>query len=585
MNQVGPNAAKLCRPRLTALRNPDYSTAFKPRTRVASILRSLGLTEASRLGEDWRPAILRRWTGMVLLAFIATLVGGLVALYVVSRTTGLHQTFFVYQGTLNLGSYAVSYFTPTAIIPTLIAVILKLWWGAIEDTFKRLQPYALMVKRPTSIDEGITLSYINSPMVVAAVRASLKRHWLLALICFGAFWTEVCESLPCSALPANPHLRRGGGIRFLSHQADNMGLVTVGMSALWQLSPISASSPITLPRQLEVRALPQIFIVPENHEPSWSYKTGVLTQVYGDLFTSFLYSSLNQMVYNGSQPPWSKDGWSFAPINLLPASKQVTSNHPGWNLTVATNGIRRSGVQGNNAPVNVTTETPAVRARLECTLLDTWSNVSSWSTKLDFTNTSNWNTSTLPAGITSGFEILSSFALAVAADPRKSTQVNLLTHPSRVTCCHNGTDPHAPSLASIGYWSTDQTTTSANLNFTIKWLNGKLYNWQIADADANSHLHSVWQDQPSMTALSCLPFFEAANASVTVDLGTLAVQGFSLRDRPTDVPLAWNDTYFGHDPTEYHPPGDFSSSLNVTVRSVLLFAPPPPVDTRLTRTF
>lgn len=50
-------------------------------------LRALGLTEAIHLDDDWRPAILRRWTESTLLVFLACLAAALVALFLESTKT------------------------------------------------------------------------------------------------------------------------------------------------------------------------------------------------------------------------------------------------------------------------------------------------------------------------------------------------------------------------------------------------------------------------------------------------------------------------------------------------------------------
>ena len=167
-----------------------------PRSRLQGFLQSLGLSEPNRLDDDWRPAILHRWTGLSLLAFLACLAAALIALFVISKSSGLHQSALLFQSTLTWDSQSVVGLAPYSIIPTVFAVAVKLWWGALEEAFKRLQPYVVMARRPTKVSHGIALSYINSPMFWASGRAFRKGHLLLALVCLGAFWTEVCEYGP-----------------------------------------------------------------------------------------------------------------------------------------------------------------------------------------------------------------------------------------------------------------------------------------------------------------------------------------------------------------------------------------------------
>lgn len=171
----------------------------KRRSHFSLLFRTLGLNEATQLDDDWRPAVLRRWTGMTLLVLLACLAAALISLIVESRGPGgLRQSAFVFKGTLTFGKASAVDIAPYSIIPTIFAVAVRLWWGALEEAFKRLQPYVTMAKTPTKASHGIALSYINSPMILASGRALIKGHWLLALVCFGAFSTEICRCIEIS---------------------------------------------------------------------------------------------------------------------------------------------------------------------------------------------------------------------------------------------------------------------------------------------------------------------------------------------------------------------------------------------------
>lgn len=83
---------------------------------------------------------------------------------------------------------------PYSILPTLIAVGVKLWWGAIEEVFKRLQPYATMAKGSVGVSHALTVEYMNSPLLATVAKAVRNSHWLLAVISLGAFGTEICKN-------------------------------------------------------------------------------------------------------------------------------------------------------------------------------------------------------------------------------------------------------------------------------------------------------------------------------------------------------------------------------------------------------
>lgn len=128
-----------------------------------------------------------------MLLVFATLIVGLAILYVEARRSALHQTFFVYQHNFSAENRFVTALAPYSIIPTLIAILVKLWWSALEDTFKRLQPYIMMAREPTMVSRGLEISYSHTKSLWTVWKAISNKHWLLALICLGAFWTEVCE--------------------------------------------------------------------------------------------------------------------------------------------------------------------------------------------------------------------------------------------------------------------------------------------------------------------------------------------------------------------------------------------------------
>ena len=130
---------------------------------------------------------------------MATLICGIIALFAISKESLLYESFFIYQKNVSIGKGVTADIAPYAIIPTLLAVIVKLWWGGLDSTFRRLQPFIAMTRHPVRVSEGFTLSYANMFMLWASWKARKHRHWLLALITLGAFLTEVCkcyDSLP-----------------------------------------------------------------------------------------------------------------------------------------------------------------------------------------------------------------------------------------------------------------------------------------------------------------------------------------------------------------------------------------------------
>lgn len=141
---------------------------------------------------DQQPILLRGWMGPLFLLFLLALVGALVALYITSIRGGLIQKALVYQFNFTIAS-SLTTFAPYSIIPTVFAVAVKLWFGAIEETFRRLQPFAAMSRTPAPVSQSVQVAYGGIPAVVTPIKALRNSHWLLALVGLGAIGTEICK--------------------------------------------------------------------------------------------------------------------------------------------------------------------------------------------------------------------------------------------------------------------------------------------------------------------------------------------------------------------------------------------------------
>lgn len=123
------------------------------------------------------------------------------------------------------------------------------------------------------------------------------------------------------------------------------------------------------------------FAAASDNEPS---RTSVLGSIYFELSQS------------GDTPPWSKDTWSFAPINLGQIKREAASF-----------GVETDSIGGRSS--NITFQTPATNARLECKEVATWTNTSTWLETVDFTNKTSWNDMNRPTGLDRGY-LLKGFA-------------------------------------------------------------------------------------------------------------------------------------------------------------------------------
>ena len=200
----------------------------------------------------------------------------------------------------------------------------------------------------------------------------------------------------------------------------------------------------------------------------------ILSQIFENPFSSWLYGAVIHTAYNGSQPAWSLNDWSFAQVNLSSISEN--SNHPSTN-----NASQRFGplnitefkaVVGRN--INVTLHTGAVRGRIERTPYETLSNSSNWVQMWDLQDTSFWNVSANPKDPGRGYQLLPVISL--------SSEMNtiMFASPARLKCYADGTN-EKPGLSSIGYWSKninlneEHESAVTGYNFTVKWIVGDLF--------------------------------------------------------------------------------------------------------------
>lgn len=142
---------------------------------------------------DWRPFVLRLRTLNIFVLFLGGLMAAVIVLYKYSRNSQLYQTFFVYSTNITVFGSQLSGVAPFPMIPTLLGVVVNLWWGAIDDNARHLQPYLSMSKRSTPISRGVGLSYQSSYGIWAAWKAAVNRHWVLCFITFGTFLCQICK--------------------------------------------------------------------------------------------------------------------------------------------------------------------------------------------------------------------------------------------------------------------------------------------------------------------------------------------------------------------------------------------------------
>lgn len=313
-----------------------------------------------------------------------------------------------------------------------------------------------------------------------------------------------------------------------------------------------------------------------------------LTGFYAHLSTNWLYSATMQLAYNGSEPSWSKDGWSFVPIDLssIPDSEMYQST-PSTKNSSSDTAIKATSV-------NVTLTTPALRGTLDCTIAEAAANLSSWVTEWDLSDSDRWNISINPAGLERGFEVNRLIELGVQTG---LSTTPILAGEHTILCCANISDDTSNQESAIGYWSAnyppnpgyDFETESGPYprNLTLKWIRGnaardlytgnETYEGDYGEGEDLRHL--IWSKTPTMSAINCRPRIEWINATVTVNMETSQIWDYQTLGTAESVDWPWSDVYLSHN---YSEPGDgtaagvihdqMSVSYGVLFQDALMFA-------------
>lgn len=285
----------------------------------------------------------------------------------------------------------------------------------------------------------------------------------------------------------------------------------------------------------------------------WSGRNeiSIVADLYTNLSTNWLYSATLELTMNGSQPPWSRDGWSFVPLQL----SQFENNSLIQDVADSSAG----------PTTNVSVMTPAIRARIDCSPFANLDNTSAWLATWNLGNSSEWNSTSVPHNISTAHE--PGFRDSKGYMSAHFFNTMFLADGSRPVCCGNGTDWPARSSV-FGNWSPFQTDENYIIrqpfNFAMKWVYGNLItgvrsvknHYGYPDLDRTKE-HVMFLEVPLAQALECTPIIEEALASVTVDRRSGQVIDFAIEEEPMNTTEAWTDVFIGS--------GD-GPDYNITVR-------------------
>ncbi|KAJ5888389.1 hypothetical protein N7495_008430 [Penicillium taxi] len=523
-----------------------YSTDFQGLCQTTAIKAE---DQKESQSENGTPMILRLPALLALVLVLALVIVGVAVLYHYAENSRLYGESFVYQVRFSFLSSSVSSLAPFSMIPTVIATLLGLWWGSIDDNFRHLQPYLSLSKSDQPFKKGVDMSYQSSFWIWAAVKALCNKHWLLFLVSLGSTLSPICESM-C--------------LLYLAENYQNLQSTlqdTTTMSALFNRGSGNIINPITIERQLEVRDIPFVFETEQALDPLTSndYIVPIVTQLFTNISSYWMYTATIQLTLNGSEPAWSKDGWSFVPIDL----SNITSSG-----SLAKLGASQADDTDGESQTNVTFTTPAIRGRISCSEvpLKAMLNITNWLTPTDVTNHTIYNQSTIPKGFLGGYRLgtasdLGSYPALIT--PLLESQnwtsclgcTSVFVNPSAVICCGNETSDSREGPVGIGYWSPNANLEGWSSrdwqgNFSAKWFHGDAITGievnDNKDTSSISNPELLFIEPPSFSMINCLPIIEQADATVTVNPQNSEVLSFNITSTPKTMSEPWADSFVPH---------------------------------------
>ena len=321
-------------------------------------------------------------------------------------------------------------------------------------------------------------------------------------------------------------------------------LVTVGMSALWNRQSTARTFLSNVTQQLELREVPQVYVVPD-YEDVYAYDATdalIIDTVYGTYLTSWLYGGVTEISQGSESPPFSKDTFSFTPIDFRTSQGALEKAAPSLRDT-------------DGLVYNITFSTTAIQARLECSRLEYISNESLWLNEVVIEPSSNTSISNMTErqNPTNVYQLRPMIYFPEAPTASGTAIVANSQSPVQVVCCSNVTDG-LPGDAALGYWTFKSFHA---MKMVAKWIVGRPYDDHPTDS------RWYWSAKPDMQAIECSPVIERYPATVTVDAATGAVRNYTIDGRPENVTAAWSDNYLVRQATEYIP-GEQLSDETVT---------------------
>lgn len=265
--------------------------------------------------------------------------------------------------------------------------------------------------------------------------------------------------------------------------------------------------------------------------------------------SDWLYSALDQITLDAQQPAWSRDGWSFAPIDVesLPSVRTPNSEDTTGPIPISA--------------ANSTFTTSALRAQLRCDKVETEN--PSWFEKNEIdlfprensTEADNVREKLRRAG----------YILPRTVFNNSIHETSFFSRTSTIQCCSNETDPDG--RAAVGYWSQMNTSAWWGMegtlglsawidfgpdswppNFAVKWIAGPTTTSNVTaytNGGASDYKIMQFKEVPPMAFLTCKPIIEKGDAKIVLAHRTGQVLDFEILSEPQEQLDPWT-AHFRH---------------------------------------
>lgn len=166
------------------------NTSLEPRQRASIESLSFSSPDPSR---PWNLKTLSMYTIGALAASLVALMATLIGLYEYSEKSGLSGSAVLSQIVIGDVESPLGSISAYSVVPTLLTVLIGLWWGALKARFRTYQPFISTARQPEDSARGSGLSYQSSYLVWACIRAGYRYHLLLSFVCLGAVLSQIRE--------------------------------------------------------------------------------------------------------------------------------------------------------------------------------------------------------------------------------------------------------------------------------------------------------------------------------------------------------------------------------------------------------